>query len=568
MRFLLLRKNRGLTIAAAVLFAALLTMAGCTSSSTPDAGAGSPQATASPGGGSSGGGSSAEGQTPAPQKTPDNFNPSGFPIVNEPITLSLLGPKAAIHGPWEQMDLFTELEKMTNIKWTFDTPPSESYAVRKNLAFASGDVPDVFFAGPLTPNDEIVYGQQQGVLIPLEDLIEQYAPNLRDIFQEYPEVKNAVTLPDGHIYSLPRINNVTRDLAPVKLWINKDWLAGVGLPLPTSTDDLFAALKAFKENDLNGNGKADEIPLSSIKISDIRLAFLAAFGEVASNANYVSVVDDNLRFYPTQPGYKEMLAFLNKLYAEGLLDTETFAQSSQQMTAKGNDGVLGLFNNGGGAFTVVGADKNAQYTLLPPLTSPVNDQPKYPKSHNVTRGLFSITNANPHPEATIRWIDHFYSDEGSVLAVFGKENEGWRWLDASKTQWERIAPDGMGLEEYRGGRVTPDAGVAIATIRKADFLAKRANTGDIGLVDKEVDDKIIQHWSISYPLVYFDEAQQNRINALEADMKPYIEEMEAKFITGAESLDRWDGYVDTLQRMGAKEYMQIHQQAFDTYMSR
>lgn len=497
------------------------------------------------------------------QAAPENFKATGFPIVTAPVTLKMMGPKSAIHGPWDKMDLFTEMEKLTGMKLTFDTPAVESYLTKKNLAFASGEVPDIFFSGPLTANDEVVYGQEQGVLIPLEGLIDKYAPNLKQILKDNPEVRSSITLPDGHIYSLPRINNVTRDLATSKLWINKKWLEKLNLQMPKSTDDLYHILKAFKENDPNGNGKADEIAFTSIKISDIRPFLLGAFGELASGTSYISVIDGKLRFYPAQPGYKEMLVYLNKLHKEGLLDNETYAQSNQQLTAKGNAGLLGVLQSGGGAFTVVGTDKNDDYTLIPPLTSPVNSTLMYPKSSNVTRGLFSITNKNKYPEATIRWIDYFYSDEGSVLSVFGKENEGWKWLDAGKTQWERLTPNGMQPEEYRGGKVTPDAGVPVPTIRKQEFLAKRANSGQIGQVDTEVDNKIVKYWRTSYPLVYFDETKQSRINTLEADLKPYIEQMEAKFITGAEPLANWDSYVSTLKKMGIDEYMKIHQDAYN-----
>jgi putative aldouronate transport system substrate-binding protein len=534
--------NRKLTKSMVVMMAALLVLTAC-SDKPKDA----PAATS-------------DGK---PAAAP-NVKETGFPLVNTQVTLKMMGPKAALHGPWEQMDLFTEMEKKTNMKFIFDTPSVESYQAKKNLAFASGEVPDVFFGGPLTPNDEVVYGQQ-GILIPLEGLIDKYAPTIAKILKDNPDIRSSITLPDGHIYSLPRINNVTRDLAGGKLWINQTWLDKLGLQLPKSTDDLYTVLKAFKEKDPNGNGKADEIPFTSMKLNDIRPALLAAFGQLTTGGSFVSVVDGKLNMYPIHPGYKEMVTYLNKLHKEGLLDNESFAQSSQQLTAKGNSGNLGVFDSGGGAFTVVGTDKNDQYTLIPPLLSPSNSTLIFPKKSNLVRGLFSITNKNQVPEATMRWIDYLYTDEGSVLAVFGKENEGWKWLDVGKTTWERVTPQGMQPEEYRGGKVTPDAGVAIATIRLQDFLAKRANSGQIGQVDVEVDNKIIKHWKESFPLVYFKEAEQTRVNILEADMKPYIEQMEAKFITGTESLDNWGKYVDTLKKMGADEYLKLHQDAYDTW---
>ncbi|RAV16065.1 extracellular solute-binding protein [Paenibacillus contaminans] len=485
------------------------------------------------------------------------FNQTGYPVVNEKITLKMMGPKAAIHGPWDKMDLFTEMEKLTNIHFEFDTPAAETFAEKKNLTFAGNELPDVFFGGPLTPKDEVTYGKQ-GLLIPLETLIDKYAPNLKRILEQKPEVRSAITAPDGHIYALPQVNDVPGDLT-TKMWINKQWIANVGLKMPSTVDELYTVLKAFKEKDPNGNKKADEMPLTSIRIADVRPAILAAYGLLGTNA--VNETDGSMAYYPTQPGYKEYLAFMRKLYAEGLLDNESFTQTTQQLNAKGKDNILGAFV-GAAAFTVVPEERNAEYELLPPLTSAVNSKAVWPKASNVIRGLFAITSANKHPEATIRWIDHLYSDEGSVLVIFGKEGEGYKWLDAGKTRWERTWPEGMNPEEYRGGKVTPAAGVQVPTIRKLDFLSKRANDQIIGPIAEQVDAKYVKVWKEAFPLVYFSEEQQKRVNVLEADLNTYVEQMEAKFITGKEPLDNWDKYVDTIKKMGLDEYLKIHQDAY------
>ncbi|MCQ6561645.1 extracellular solute-binding protein [Paenibacillus mendelii] len=501
--------------------------------------------------------------TTAPDKEagkPDKFNATGYPIVNEKITLNLMGPKVPIHGPWDQMDLFTEMEKLTNIQIQFNTPNSDVYQEKKNLAFASGELPDVFFGGPLTPKDEVTYGGQ-GLLIPLETLIENCAPHFKKILDENPEVRSAITAPDGHIYALPQVNEVPGDLT-TKMWINKEWLKKVGLSMPTTVDELYGVLKAFQEKDPNGNGSADEIPLTSGRLGDIRPAILAAFGLISDS--FVNENDGKLVYYPTAPGYKEYIAFMRKLYDEKLLDNETFTQTSQQLNAKGMDNQLGSFVNAA-PFVVVSEERNDEFELMGPLTSTINSKPVWPKVSSVMRGLFAITKTNPNPEAAIRWVDHLYSDEGSILVIFGKEGEGYKWLDDQKTSWERTWPEGMNPEEYRGGRVTPAAGTFVPTIRQLDFLSKRANDNIIGPIAAQVEAKYVNVWKEAFPLVYFSDDQQKRISILEADLKTYVEQMEAKFVTGMEPLDNWDKYVSTLERMGVAEYLQIHQEAYDLW---
>ena len=138
-------------------------------------------------------------------------NETGMPIVNEKITLKVMGSKGPLQGPWDQLYVFEAMEKMTNIHLEFDTPPSQNYQEKKNIMFASGEYPDVFFGGLLTSQDEVMYGEQ-GILVPLEGYIDTYAPNLKKIFEKYPDVKKSITTMDGHIYALPYVGDVNWEL--------------------------------------------------------------------------------------------------------------------------------------------------------------------------------------------------------------------------------------------------------------------------------------------------------------------------------------------------------------------
>lgn len=75
-------------------------------------------------------------------------------------------------------------------------------------------------------------------------------------------MSTAITAPDGNIYALPSINDCYHCSMAQKMWIYKPWLDKLGLDVPTTTDELYTVLKAFKDKDPNGNGKADEVPLT------------------------------------------------------------------------------------------------------------------------------------------------------------------------------------------------------------------------------------------------------------------------------------------------------------------
>ena len=106
-----------------------------------------------------------------------------------------------------------------------------------------------------------MYGEQ-GIFIPLNDLIDQYAPNFKRILEEDPDLKRGLTMPDGNIYSFPRIfdPNFKSVLAGWKLWINQDFLDVLDMEEPETLDDLYVFLKLSK-NKIKLNGIQDEIPL-------------------------------------------------------------------------------------------------------------------------------------------------------------------------------------------------------------------------------------------------------------------------------------------------------------------
>ncbi len=151
-----------------------------------------------------------------------------------------------------------------------------------------------FFGGALTPMDEVNYGKQ-GILVPLEGLIEKYGPTINKYLQEHPDVKRSVTAPDGHIYAIPMIMDELRGRVP-KLWVNATWLDKLGKKdMPANTDELYAFLKEMKSQDFNGNGQPDEIPLSAQNYSSLRGIMLSYFGHVDTG---IEVKNERAAFVP------------------------------------------------------------------------------------------------------------------------------------------------------------------------------------------------------------------------------------------------------------------------------
>lgn len=168
----------------------------------------------------------------------------------------------------DETQLYLELEEQTGIDISWETYPQSAWPEKKSLLIASNDLPDAFFGNGVLTSDEVVKYGSEGILIPLEDYItEENTPNLWKIFQEYPEYKSAITAPDGHIYSLMSFEDGYMVTTNNPIYINKAWLEAVGMDAPTTTEEFREVLRAFKEQDPNGNGQADEIPFS---FTDVR----------------------------------------------------------------------------------------------------------------------------------------------------------------------------------------------------------------------------------------------------------------------------------------------------------
>ena len=264
-----------------------------------------------------------------------------------------------------------------------------------------------------------------------------------------------------------------------------------------------------------------------------------------------------------QDEYKAYLEYLSRLYDEKLLDQQVFTQTFEQYVAKGAENRVGVFPTW--PIVMVGfkdVTEAAKYPLLPALTSEVNDKPIVTKISEIKRGRFAITKENESPEATMRWVDHLYSEEGSILARLGVEGKNWKWND-NKTAWQLITPEGMNSTQANA-KDAPGAGTPVPMVIDNDFFLKEDNP-TIHTIAGWVEDEYLPHAEVPFPQVYFTVEEQQTVNTIKPDIDKYIEQMEAKFVSGETSFKEWDTYVKTLEGLQVDELVKIHQAAYDRY---
>jgi len=189
-----------------------------------------------------------------------SFNATGLPIVSKPTTLKVffdVYPEQNV--PFNDMPVVKMLEKQTGVHIEWITAPTAERTSKINLLFAANDLPDIFLTGMTVPQ-AFAYSDEKTV-IPLDDLVNKYAPTIKSFLKDIPGLKETVTSPDGKMYTLFSLANAYHQDLGNMVYVNKTWLAKVGMKVPTTTEEFYQVLKAFKGKDLNGNGIDDEIPL-------------------------------------------------------------------------------------------------------------------------------------------------------------------------------------------------------------------------------------------------------------------------------------------------------------------
>lgn len=494
----------------------------------------------------------------------ENLNEDAeMPIVNEKIKLDMFVTAAPGANDWNDIMIWNKYEEMTNIEVNFEQVPSDSVDEKRNLILASNKHPDAFYASGITPLDLLKYGEQ-GTIIKLNDLIDKYAPNIKKLFEEYPYVEKALTFPDGSIYSLPGFYSPEFSSLIIgnRPWFNQTWLDELDMDIPDTTDKYYEYLKAVKENDLAGNGKT--VGYGGRNITDLVSWLRGSFGVATTARNYIDLDPnaDQVRFYPTSDGYKELLEYIHKLYSEGLIEQNIFSIEQSVYLANAAEGVYGstVFWTPADLFGEVGQDFVGGLALEGPHGDRKFAFTNYP-AYNI--GKFAITNSNKNPEATMRWIDYFYGEEGARLMFMGIEGETYEvTADGEYEFMDHIknSSEGLTLDQEVAKYLTWVVGVP-AVLKEEYFQGSERHPTAIESAKHLAPDMVDEMW----PAFLYTHEESRKLAPLEADIHKYADEMRDMFISGGRSFDEWDDYVETIEKMGLEDYLSIQNDAYKRY---
>lgn len=506
-----------------------------------------------------------------------------YPIVNKPMTLKMFAPQLPTIENMETNAFTKYLEEKTNIKIAWDLVPNNALADRKQLMLASGDYPEVILHGDLSREEQMKYGKQ-GVFIPLNDLIEQHAPTIKKALEDIPYMKSSITAPDGNIYALPQINECYHCDNALKLWINKAWLDKLELQMPTTTEEFYQVMKAFKEKDPNGNGKQDELPLTGsdeMWAGNVSAFLMNAFivdDYTEKNAGtFLSVKDGKVDFAANKDEWKQGIEYLNKLYEEGLIDPAAFTQNAdaiQQLANREPDNIMGaaataLISYG---FNMTNEQpRHKDYVTLPPLKGP-NGVQQTLNFAGISKSQFAITNKATEEQqiAAIRLADYLYTEEAIVLQENGPEDKGWRMakegeldIDGKQAKYAHIQRESTQTHNDGWEQIGP----SLRTYEyRSSWMAIQDPLADGGYgtrLNNESKKYEPFHSKEMYPNGVFIAQEDAEIAAqLKTTIVDYTKSNMAQFITGSKDIAKeWDAYVKGFDGLQLGQYIDIYQNA-------
>jgi len=465
------------------------------------------------------------------------------------------------------MESYKEIEKRTHTKITFQEAADDS---QFNIMLASGTYPDVMYVPGSYPGG-ITKLVEDGVVIRLNELIEEHAPHYKKLLEDHPEVKKQIMLDDGTIAKFPEVSLDLRRNAWSGHLIRQDWLDAVGMDAPETIDDWYAVLKAFKEKDPNGNGVADEIPLGDTSFGGSLNSFTGAFGLL--DGFQIHPGTGKITYGPYENNYKEYLATMHKWYAEGLMDSEFAATDKRSFEAKFANDTIGAY---GGTITGINTYKNVLSATVPDfnligITPPIGPGGKpYSQSTRLVQNAplegVAVSSQAKDPVAAVKLLDFMISPEGSDLQNWGIEGVSYKVVDGKKQFTDAIWNDPGGLQPYEiiYKYAHPTNGMA----QVFDFDAWAAFE-----LKQPEQVKANERWfnadtSLLLPPLLFKGSESQEISSIMSEADTFVKEMRVKFIMGNEPLDNFDKFRETLQKMNIEQAIAHYQAAYDRYQSK
>jgi len=429
------------------------------------------------------------------------------------------------------------------------------------LMLAAHDLPPII--GGESIRDNVNRYGPEGAFIPLNELIEKYAPHIKAYFEQHPDIKNAISSSNGNLYYIPYIPD--GDLGR-GYFIRYDWLKKLNLNVPQNIDQLYKVLVAFRNQDPNGNGKKDEIPIFMRNWEElIRMVTFWGGRSTGSKKYHDFYVSDEgkLQYGYVQPAYKTGIRHLAKWYKEGLIDPEVFTRGdrSREFLLANN---LGGMTHDWFASTASYNDSIAnqvpgfEFKAMAPPAGVSGKRIEEHRRATVSNDGWAMSFSNKNPVETIKYFDFFFTDTGRRLANYGIEGQQYDLIDGKPIFKPSVLnnPKPLTLQLREIGAQIPrgfqqDYNYELQQPNKyaLDYIA---------LYNQDVD------FPPPFLGVELTDKEQKIYDKYWPSLLGYMLEMQQSWILGYGDIDKdWDAYLSKLDKMGFATIQALMQAAYE-----
>lgn len=465
--------------------------------------------------------------------------------------------------PWAQYVM-----EQTGIEIEFIHPTVGSEDEEFSILIASGEYPDIIEHKWTTYPGDPQAAINDGVIIDLDDVMANNAPNFSKLMAEHPDVDKRVKTVNGSYYCFPFLRglespNITQFSAGMIL--RKDVLDELGLEMPETIDEWETVLRAFKEAGF-------EAPFVTRNewMKDVWSPGFDNWGDF-----YVE--DGTVKNGLIEASRKDFISKMHDWYEEGLIDRDWLvadkASNQTYFTTGKSAAVYAPFGQGLGQYTQVMNEENPEITqedirCTVPVTSAKGQNAKFSKMNDIydKSGVSAaITTQCENVEAAAWLLDWMFGEEGNLCCNFGIEGVTYEMKDGKPVYTDMIMknPDGLSVANALAAYTRAStSGVCVQDEAYIEQYYEQENQKEALELSMKTD--MGEHF---FPPTSVAEEDSEQYADIMNNVKTLADEMEAQFIAGTVPMDEWDAYQKQLKEFGIEDAIAMMQTAYDNYMA-
>lgn len=487
--------------------------------------------------------------------------------ATEPVSFTALYNNHPFYPLKNEWLFWSELTRRTNVKIEPVAVPLSDYEQKRSLLIGAGDAPMLIPKTYHPAEDAFV---ASGAILPVSDYLD-LLPNLKDKIAKWhlePEI-DQLRQADGKFYLLPGLHEKpTHDYS---LALRADILEELGLAAPKTWDELYTVLKAMKARYPSSYPFSDR--WSKPNPAGSLLSILGASYGIQAGWSYQHAGWDpaakKFVYTGATDQYQQMLRYLNKLVAEGLLDPESFTQTddaARQKLANGKSFVIGA-----NAQTLVNENRPDLKATLPKarlirIPLPVGPAGEVNPASRTENGVMISKKAleSKNFVAMLQFVDWlWYSDAGQEFAKWGVEGTTYT-KDAAGKRTLNTDISFLGLNPRAGKHLQKDFGFHNGVFTYG---------GSLDLVQSFFPPEEMAFQKVMNarpPLVVppphpFNAEEREQATLWESSLKDHVTQNTLRFALGQRPLSEWDAYVAELRAKNSDKYVELVNKAYERF---